>query len=597
MDVRFSFETKVVAAFAAAVLVVAVLAATTWKVSRDALEAALQMSHTQEVLNNLAHARGATLLIESITRGYVISGNAGPLAERDAAMSARETSLRRIKDLTADNARQQERWTRLREAVDERIALSKRSVLLRETEGFEAARAHSASAPVRETRERYLQVLREMEGEERRLLDERSAEQLRAQEITVATGALAALALVVLLTATYFLIRRQMRATEASRHALELANTSIRAILDTVVDGIITIDERRIVETVNPSAERIFGYAASEVIGHNVKMLMPEPYRSQHDGYLEHYRTTGEARVIGIGREVVGRRKDGSTFPLELAVSEMRLGGERHFTGVVRDITERKQKEQEIKALNVELSHRAARLEAANKELESFSYSVSHDLRAPLRAVDGFAQMLEEDYAGKLDAEGHRLLGVIRDSSRKMGNLIDDLLQFSRLGRKAMELSEVDMAALVKEVLPELKTGAGARLPRIAVADLPPARGDRTLLKQVWINLLSNAVKFASGKDDPLIEVSGRTDGAENVYAVKDNGVGFDMRYYGKLFTVFQRLHSTEEFPGTGVGLAIVQRLVARHGGTVWAQGEAGSGATFFFAIPGRSPDGTDRRG
>jgi len=348
MDARFSFETKVLAAFAAAVLVVAALAATTWKMSRDALEASLQLSHAQEVLNNLAQARGTTLLIESITRGYVISGDAGPLAERDAVTSARETSLRRIMELTADNARQQERWTRLREVVDERIALSKRSVLLRETEGFEAARAHSASAPVRETRERYLQVLREMEEEERRLLEERSAEQLRAQEITVATGALAALALVVLLIATYFLIRRQMRATEASRRALEVVNARIGAILDTVADGIITIDERGIVETLNPAAERIFCYAAAEVIGRNVKMLMPEPYHSEHDSYLERYRATGDARVIGIGREVMGRRKDGSTFALELAVSEMRLDGERHFTGIVRDITERKQAEDQL---------------------------------------------------------------------------------------------------------------------------------------------------------------------------------------------------------------------------------------------------------
>ena len=350
MDAQFSFETKVLAAFAAAVLVVAALAATTWKMSRDALAAALQVSHAKEVLNNLAQAKGTTLLIESITRGYVISGDAGPLAERDAVTSARETSLRRIMELTADNARQQERWTRLREAVDERIALSKRSVLLRETEGFEAARAHSASAPVRETRDRYLQVLREMEEEERRLLEERSAKQLRAQEVTVATGVLAALALVVLLIAIYFLIRRQMGATETSRRALEVVNARIGAILDTVVDGIITIDERGIVETLNPAVERIFGYAAAEMIGRNVKMFMPEPYQSEHDGYLERYRATGEARVIGIGigREVVGRRKDGSTFALELAVSETRLDGERHFTGVVRDITERKQAEDQL---------------------------------------------------------------------------------------------------------------------------------------------------------------------------------------------------------------------------------------------------------
>ncbi len=356
MDVRPNFEAKLLAAFAAASLVVVVLAAITWKVSQDAIEAALWVSHSHEVLDNVARAGEDTVLIESITRGYIISGDAGPLAERDMAISAREIVLRRIRDLTADNARQQERWARLREAADGRLAISRRAIQLRETEGFDAARAYSATAPVRETRERYLQVIREMEEEERRLLEERQAEQLREREIAVAAGALAALALIALLAATHFLIRRQMRSTEASRRALELANVRIQSVLDTVADGIITIGEHGIVETLNPAAERIFGYAAAEVIGHNVKMLMPEPYHSEHDGYLERYRVTGKARVIGIGREVAGRRKDGSTFPLELAVSEMRLNGERNFTGVVRDITVRKHTEAALRESEENLS-------------------------------------------------------------------------------------------------------------------------------------------------------------------------------------------------------------------------------------------------
>lgn len=247
---------------------------------------------------------------------------------------------------------------------------------------------------------------------------------------------------------------------------------------------------------------------------------------------------------------------------------------------------ELKLREKEVSALNVNLKLRAAELEAANKELESFSYSVSHDLRSPLRAIDGFSQILEEDHAVKLDDEGRRLLGVIRKSSQKMGALIDDLLAFSRLGRQAIAAVEVDMNALVEEVLRELPVGGAGEPPQIAVAKLPPARGDRALLKQVWINLLSNAVKFAGKIDEPHIEVSGHNDGADNVYSVKDNGVGFDMQYYNKLFGVFQRMHSNEQFPGTGVGLAIVQRVVTRHGGRVWAESKVGEGATFFFALP-----------
>ncbi len=241
--------------------------------------------------------------------------------------------------------------------------------------------------------------------------------------------------------------------------------------------------------------------------------------------------------------------------------------------------------------LEIRVRERTTELEAANKELESFSYSVSHDLRSPLRAVDGFSRILLEDYAAALDAEGRRLLGVIRDSSRKMGQLIDDLLEYSRLGRKPLASAEIDMKRLVEEVLGELPASGGSP-PRLDVGVLPPARGDATLLKQVWANLLANAVKFSAKREPPVIEVSGRESGAQCVYCVKDNGAGFDMRYREKLFNVFQRLHREDEFEGTGVGLAIVQRVIARHGGRVWAEGAVDAGAAFYFSLPKGSPHG-----
>jgi DNA-binding response OmpR family regulator len=226
----------------------------------------------------------------------------------------------------------------------------------------------------------------------------------------------------------------------------------------------------------------------------------------------------------------------------------------------------------------------AGELEQKNKELESFSYTVSHDLRAPLRAITGYVQILEEEYDARLDDEGKRLLGVVRSSARRMGQLIDDLLEFSRLGRRSLVIAPLRMQALVSEVLDEL--AASATRARIETGDLPDARADRALLRQVWMNLIGNALKYSSKQAAPRIEIGGRTDGRERVYWVRDNGVGFDMRYYGKLFGVFQRLHGEEEFPGTGVGLAIVQRVVGRHGGRVWAEAKPGEGACFWFALP-----------
>jgi light-regulated signal transduction histidine kinase (bacteriophytochrome) len=254
--------------------------------------------------------------------------------------------------------------------------------------------------------------------------------------------------------------------------------------------------------------------------------------------------------------------------------------------GISHDITERKRAEQAIRQLNADLEAQAEQLQAANKELEAFSYSVSHDLRAPLRAIDGFTRILVEDYESLLDEEGKRICGVISREARRMGQLIDDLLSFSRLGRKEMYTSRIDMNALAAAVFEELIKEETRERIDFELARLPMARGDTSLIRQVWVNLLSNAIKFTSKKERSVIEVGSKHTREENIYYVRDNGAGFDMEYANKLFGVFQRLHSESEFNGTGVGLAIVQRIVRRHGGRVWAQGEAEKGATFYFALP-----------
>jgi signal transduction histidine kinase len=245
---------------------------------------------------------------------------------------------------------------------------------------------------------------------------------------------------------------------------------------------------------------------------------------------------------------------------------------------------------EQLDRLNTDLerrvAERTAQLEAANREIDSFSYSVSHDLRAPLRAIDGYAQILGEDYSDRLDDEGRRLLGVVRDRAQRMGDLIDELLLFSRLGRGPLATTRIDMDALVRGVVEELDAGGAGSRPRIEIGTLPAASGDSALVRQVWMNLISNAIKFSRKREDAQIAVSASNAHGEQVYCVRDNGAGFDMAYYDKLFGVFQRLHGPDEFPGTGVGLAIVQRVVARHGGRVWAESKVGEGAVFYFSLP-----------
>ncbi|HYV26905.1 MAG TPA: PAS domain S-box protein [Candidatus Eisenbacteria bacterium] len=368
----------------------------------------------------------------------------------------------------------------------------------------------------------------------------------------------------------------------------------LRAILQTAVEGIITIDERGIVESMNRAAEKLFGYSAAEVIGKNVSMLMPAPYREQHDGYLHNYRHTGQAKIIGIGREVVGQRKDGTVFPMDLAVSEVKLADKRVFTGFVRDITERKRAEQKLAEL-------ANTLADKNKELETVVYVASHDLRSPLVNVQGFSKELaracERVHAilGKahdqpelkvlLSEEVPEAIEFIQAGVAKMDALLSGFLRFSRLGRAAITIEALDMNDMLGKIAQSMEfqlKQAGAKL---QVGELPRCMGDAIQIYQVFSNLLDNAIKYLDPKRTGVINISGRAEDGRAIYAVQDNGIGIAKEHQGKVFEIFHRLNPASG-SGEGLGLTIAQKMLERQDGKIWLESEPGKGTTFFVSLP-----------
>jgi len=381
--------------------------------------------------------------------------------------------------------------------------------------------------------------------------------------------------------------RRVERELLQSRDALQkevLVRTHQASLLNLTHDTIIVRDMSEVITYWNRGAEELYGWTAEQAVGKQAQQLLgtvfPAPIdeikaellrTGRWEGELQKTKADG-TRVIVASRWSLQRNEQGQP----IAVLDIN-----------NDITQRKRGELEIRQLNQELGKRTTELETINKELEAFAYSISHDLRAPLRHMVGYTELLQKNASSILDDKGRRYTLMILESAKRMGTLIDDLLAFSRIGRAETRETMVSLGQLVREVQSEVAQETGGRNITWRIGKLPDLYGDRSMLKVALVNLVSNAVKFTRTRPQPEIEI-GCTDKPDDglVVFVKDNGVGFDMKYVHKLFGVFQRLHRAEEFEGTGIGLATVQRIIRRHGGQVWAEGLVGSGATFYLSLP-----------
>jgi PAS domain S-box-containing protein len=584
---NWSIEQKTRLTFVLVILLVILIGFFSYRSTINFITANQSVTHTRAVLDELQGTLSSVQDVQAAQLAYLLTGNAIYLDHYNALNGLVAQHLTTLRNLTVDEPTQQGRLDNLEPAATRWLALIAQVIRTQEQSGVEQARTLISGVQTSTLMAQMRTFLSAMTSDEQTLLAQnRLTQTAQREQSTLSTFAILTLLMVGLLSFGYTRIHRNLVARHRAEQLLQQERALLRAVIDTLPDYIYVKDTNlRLVLANRAHVERVGGKSFDEVMGKTDTDLFPGALASE---YIADEKVILQSGMPLVSHEEPTTSSSGdqkivltTKMPIRNAAGEI-----TQIVGISHDITARKQAEEEINLLNQNLLLQSAKLETANKELEAFSYSVSHDLRAPLRAIDGFSRILMDDHSGNLPPEAIRYLEKVRMNARHMGALIDDLLRFSRLSRQSIIKQKIQPAGLVRQVLDnDLRGDRENRQVEITVGDLPACNADPLLLRQVYVNLLSNALKFTCKQDHARIEVGSKQDNGEVVYFVKDNGAGFDPQYVHKLFGVFQRLHRVEDYEGTGVGLAIVQRVINRHGGRIWAEGAVDAGAAFYFTL------------
>lgn len=583
------FERKMIVGFGLASVTLLTLAFLSFQNSRESSKTNQLVTHTNEVLFNIERTIVATLDVVVGQRGFELTGDRSFLEPYTSGREAIQQHLRILRELTRDNPIQQRNIDTLSVLIDRRIRFSKDriAVVLHELDAGQRSLKNKVAwndeqlmasrKQGKATMDAVRRMIKKMQDEEYRLLSIRikaNDKQLREFDSTL-------VGLLIVTFVTLAVVMILLRSSFGALKQSESQTKSARILLQSSIESqneliILAVDKNYHYLFFNEMHRRTMNglYGSKIEVGANILdciLTDQDRLKSKFDF---------DRALRGEGYTTIEEYGGSEKYTYETHYSPI-FNDEGEIIGstaIAADITERRKAEEQLKKVTEDLA-------TANNELEAFSYSISHDLRAPLRSIHGYSRILSEDYGDKLDGEGKKVLDIVMANALKMGYLIDDLLNFSRISRKGLTKTILEMDGLAHEIVAEQLNG---RVPvvNVAIHPLKKAVGDPGLIRQVWTNLISNAIKYSGKKECPQIEIGSHNDRGHVVYFIRDNGVGFEMKYAHKLFGVFQRLHKSEDFEGTGVGLAIVHRIISRHGGKVWAESTPDAGSTFLFSLP-----------